>query len=241
MIGCCTFPTWNGYPGMFASLATGNAVVVKPHPGAILPLAISVEIARDVLREAGFDPNVVTMVAHDAGDDTPQKLALRPEVKLSISRAVRRTANGWSATLIKPRCIRRKPASIRSLSTRRTTLRGLSGMSRSRWRCTPARCARRRRTFMFLKAGSRPRRASEFRPGGGGAGGRAREIARRSGARRRDSGRDSKRGHRQTDRFRAGLGEILLDSRELTHPVFPKARIRTPLLLKVTAADETNS
>ncbi|MEO6749790.1 MAG: phenylacetic acid degradation protein PaaN [Casimicrobiaceae bacterium] len=82
VIGCCTFPTWNGYPGLFASLATGNAVVVKPHPGAILPLAITVDVARDVLREAGYDPNVVTLVAHDAGDDTAQALALRPEVKL---------------------------------------------------------------------------------------------------------------------------------------------------------------
>src|SRR5262249_29796935 len=75
LIGCCTFPTWNGYPGLFASLATGNAVVVKPHPGAILPLAITVEIARDVLREAGFDPNVVTLAAHETGDDTAQELA----------------------------------------------------------------------------------------------------------------------------------------------------------------------
>jgi len=82
VIGCNTFPTWNGYPGMFASLATGNAVVVKPHPNAILPLAISVAIARDVLQESGFDPNVVTLVAHGAGDDTAQKLSLRPEVKL---------------------------------------------------------------------------------------------------------------------------------------------------------------
>jgi phenylacetic acid degradation protein paaN len=82
VIGCNTFPTWNGYPGLFASLATGNAVVVKPHPNAILPLAISVQIGREVLAEAGFDPNVVTLLAHDAGDDTAQKLALRPEVKL---------------------------------------------------------------------------------------------------------------------------------------------------------------
>jgi len=82
VIGCNTFPTWNGYPGMFASLATGNAVVVKPHPNAILPLAITVQIAREVLAEAGFDPNVVTLVAHLAGDDTAQKLAMRPEVKL---------------------------------------------------------------------------------------------------------------------------------------------------------------
>ena len=82
VIGVSTFPTWNGYPGWFASLATGNAVVVKPHPGAILPLAISVRIARDVLREGGFDPNVVTLFAHEAGDDSAQTLALRPEVKI---------------------------------------------------------------------------------------------------------------------------------------------------------------
>jgi len=82
VIGCCTFPTWNGYPGLFASLATGNAVVVKPHPGAILPLAMTVKIVREVLADAGFDPNVVTLVAHEVGDDTAQKLAMRPEVKL---------------------------------------------------------------------------------------------------------------------------------------------------------------
>ncbi|CAM2194518.1 Phenylacetic acid degradation protein paaN [Paraburkholderia kururiensis] len=83
VLGCCTFPTWNGYPGLFADLATGNTVIVKPHPGAILPLAITVRIARDVLREAGFDPNVVTLLA-TAPDDGAlvQALAQRPEIKL---------------------------------------------------------------------------------------------------------------------------------------------------------------
>lgn len=83
VLGCCTFPTWNGYPGLFADLATGNAVIVKPHPGAILPLAITVRIAREVLREAGFDPNVVTLLA-TAPNDGPlvQALAVRPEIKL---------------------------------------------------------------------------------------------------------------------------------------------------------------
>src|SRR5205814_6170634 len=82
LVGCNTFPTWNGYPGFFASLAAGNAVLVKPHPNAILPLAITVQVARDVLSEAGFDPNVVTMVAHGAGDDAAQRLALRPEIRI---------------------------------------------------------------------------------------------------------------------------------------------------------------
>jgi phenylacetic acid degradation protein paaN len=82
IIGCCTFPTWNSYPGFFASLATGNSIVVKPHPGAVLPLAITVEIARAVLEEAGFDPNVVTLVTHEADDGVAQTLAKRPEVRL---------------------------------------------------------------------------------------------------------------------------------------------------------------
>lgn len=83
VLGCCTFPTWNGYPGLFADLATGNTVIVKPHPGATLPLAITVRIARDVLREAGFDPNVVTLLATEPNDGAlVQDLALRPEIKL---------------------------------------------------------------------------------------------------------------------------------------------------------------
>ncbi|SHG85856.1 phenylacetic acid degradation protein PaaN [Pollutimonas bauzanensis] len=82
VIGCSTFPTWNAYPGLFASLATGNTLIVKPHPAAILPLAITVGIARDVLAEAGFDANVVQLAAHSASDDTAQALALSPAVKL---------------------------------------------------------------------------------------------------------------------------------------------------------------
>ena len=56
VIGCNTFPTWNAYPGLFASLVTGNAVVVKPHPRAVLPLAITVEVAREVLRGQRLRP-----------------------------------------------------------------------------------------------------------------------------------------------------------------------------------------
>ena len=82
VIGCSTFPTWNAYPGLFASLATGNTVIVKPHPGAILPLALTVRIARDVLREAGFSPDVVTLAVHETAEAMAQELALRPEVRI---------------------------------------------------------------------------------------------------------------------------------------------------------------
>ncbi|MFJ8843498.1 phenylacetic acid degradation protein PaaN [Streptomyces cyaneofuscatus] len=82
VIGCNTFPTWNGYPGLFASLATGNPVLVKPHPRAVLPLALTVKIAREVLTEAGFDPNLVALAAERPGEGIAKTLAVRPEVRI---------------------------------------------------------------------------------------------------------------------------------------------------------------
>ncbi|MGW1846594.1 phenylacetic acid degradation protein PaaN [Streptomyces sp. NPDC001966] len=82
LIGCNTFPTWNGYPGLFASLATGNPVLVKPHPRAVLPLALTVQLAREVLAEAGFDPDLVALAAERPGEGIAKTLALRPEIKI---------------------------------------------------------------------------------------------------------------------------------------------------------------
>lgn len=82
MIGVSTFPTWNGYPGMFASLVTGNPVVVKPHPHTILPLAITVSVCQEVLKEAGFDPWLVSMVVDTREAPITKDLALRPEIRV---------------------------------------------------------------------------------------------------------------------------------------------------------------
>lgn len=82
VIGCNTFPTWNSYPGIFASLATGNPVIVKPHPRAVLPLAISVAIAREVLRDNGFDPALVQLAPESDGEGLARTLAGAPEVAI---------------------------------------------------------------------------------------------------------------------------------------------------------------
>ena len=80
VVGCGTFPTWNTYPGLFAALTTGNAVIVKPHSNAILPAAITVRTIRAVLAENGIDPNLVTLaVANDRA--TTQKLVTHAKVK----------------------------------------------------------------------------------------------------------------------------------------------------------------
>ncbi len=81
-IGCSTFPTWNLYPGLFASLATGNTAIVKPHPAAILPAAITVRTLREVLGEAGFDPNVALLATDEPSAPIAKDLVQRPAVKI---------------------------------------------------------------------------------------------------------------------------------------------------------------
>ena len=61
VIGCSTFPVWNSTPGIFAGLVTGNAVIVKPHPSAIYPIAIVVAELQRVLAEAGLDPHIIQL------------------------------------------------------------------------------------------------------------------------------------------------------------------------------------
>lgn len=82
VICCASFPTWNAYPAMFASLATGNPVVVKPHPIAILPMAIVVETCRAALAEFGFDPNLVTLAVDTLAEPVAQGLVDHPQVQI---------------------------------------------------------------------------------------------------------------------------------------------------------------
>ncbi|MDQ3405744.1 MAG: phenylacetic acid degradation protein PaaN [Actinomycetota bacterium] len=82
LLGCATFATWNGYPGLFASLATGNAVLVKPHQWSVLPLAMTVQIAREVLRETGFSLNLVCLAAELPGEGLGKVLAARAEIRI---------------------------------------------------------------------------------------------------------------------------------------------------------------
>ncbi|MBX2947600.1 MAG: phenylacetic acid degradation protein PaaN [Cyclobacteriaceae bacterium] len=82
VIGCSTFPTWNTVPGLYASLVTGNPVIVKPHPGAVLPIAIVVAEIQNVLAENNLDANICQL-AVDTFDNTITKpLAEHPDVKL---------------------------------------------------------------------------------------------------------------------------------------------------------------
>lgn len=82
VIGCSTFPTWNTVPGLYASLVTGNPVIVKPHPGAILPIAIVVAEIQKVLAENNLDPNICQLAVDTYDKMITKELAEHPDVKL---------------------------------------------------------------------------------------------------------------------------------------------------------------
>jgi phenylacetic acid degradation protein paaN len=82
VIGCSTFPVWNSLPGMYADLITGNAVIVKPHPKAVLPIAIVVAAIQQVLEENGQDPYTCQLAADRSANPVTKTLAEHPDVAL---------------------------------------------------------------------------------------------------------------------------------------------------------------
>jgi phenylacetic acid degradation protein paaN len=238
VIGVSTFPTWNGYTGLFADLATGNAVVVKPHPGAILPLAITVKIAREALAEAGFDPNVVTMVAHEAGDETAQKLALRAEVKLIDFTGS--SANGnWLEQHAKQAQVFTEKAGVNQIVVDSTSdFKGLvRNVAFSLSLYTGQMCTAPQNLYVPRGGIDTPEGRLSFEQV---ASGLAEGVAKLVG----DPARAVEiLGAVQSDavcgRIDAAreLGGVVLDSQSVAHPQFPEATIRTPLIVRLDAKD----
>ncbi len=82
VIGCSTFPTWNSVTGIYGSLITGNSVLVKPHPGAILPIAIVVAEIQKVLVENNLDPNICQLAVDTYDKMITKELAEHADVKI---------------------------------------------------------------------------------------------------------------------------------------------------------------
>jgi phenylacetic acid degradation protein paaN len=82
VVCCASFPTWNAYPALFASLSTGNPVILKPHPIAVLPMAIVARECRKVLSDYGFDPDLVTMAVDTLNEPVAQVFIDHPAIQI---------------------------------------------------------------------------------------------------------------------------------------------------------------
>lgn len=82
VIGCSTFPTWNSVTGIYANLMCGNPVIVKPHPKAILPIAMFVNEIRRAAANIGLDPNIIQLATDTLESPITKLLAEHESVKL---------------------------------------------------------------------------------------------------------------------------------------------------------------
>src|SRR5690606_19875820 len=237
VITCQTFPTWNSYPGLFASLATGNPVLVKPHPAAVLPMALTVRYAREVLAEAGLNPDVVQLAAEAPGERLAATLATRPEIRI-IDFTGSTSFGDWLEANARQAVVYTEKAGVNPVVVDSTD--DFAGMCRnlafSLSRYSGQMCAtpqnllvpaggigtgRGRPTFEEVAAGltEAVRKLTTADPARGvevtGA------IASEANLRRVDEAR--------------GAGEVLLDSVALEHPAYPQAVVRTPLILRQQA------
>ncbi|WP_329176786.1 phenylacetic acid degradation protein PaaN [Streptomyces sp. NBC_01477] len=237
VIGCNTFPTWNGYPGLFASLATGNAVLVKPHPRAVLPLALTVGAARDVLAEAGFSPDLVCLAVDRPGEGLAKTLAVRPEVRI-VDYTGSTAFGDWLEANARQAQVFTEKAGVNTVVVDSTDdYRGmLSNLAfslslYSGQMCTTPQNLLIPRDGIGTEAG--PRTYDEV-------------VADLAAAMEQLLGDDTRAnallGALVNPDVKArldaapGMGEVALASREVAHPDFPDAVVRTPALVRLDAA-----
>jgi phenylacetic acid degradation protein paaN len=238
VIACNTFPTWNSFPGLFASLVTGNPVIVKPHPLAVLPLALTVRHARDVLAEAGFDANLVTLAIDGDGDKNAALLATHPNVR--IVDFTGSTAFGdWLEHNATQAQVFTEKAGVNTIVIDSTD--DFTGMCRN---IAFTLCLYSGQMCTTTQSIFVPADGIDTTDGHLSAAEVVDGIASAVGKLTRDDARAVELIGAIVNEGVAGrldeaasLGEVVLESRTVTHPQYPDARVRTPLLLKVSGAD----
>lgn len=81
-IGVSTFPVWNVLPGLYASLAVGSPVIMKPHPRAIYPIAVVISLLQSVFEEYGLSPTIVQLMPDTVAEPITQQLAEHPLIRI---------------------------------------------------------------------------------------------------------------------------------------------------------------
>ncbi|WP_406488401.1 phenylacetic acid degradation protein PaaN [Streptomyces phaeochromogenes] len=236
-IGCNTFPTWNGYPGLFASLATGNAVLVKPHPRAVLPLALTVQVAREVLAEAGFDPNLVALAAERAGEGIAKTLATRPEIRI-IDYTGSTAFGDWLEANARQAQVYTEKAGVNTVLVESTdNYKGmLSNLAFSLSLYSGQMCTTPQNLLIprdGIRTEEGPRSYDEVVADlAKSVGGLLGDDARANGL----LGAIVNPEVKARLEAAAGLGEVALASREIANPEFPDAVVRTPVIVKLDGA-----
>ena len=240
VVGVSTFPTWNSYPGIFADLATGNAVVVKPHPAVRLPLAITVEIARATLRDAGFDPNLVTLAADSAEEPIAKELVCHPDVGI-VDFTGSSAFGSWIEQNARQAVVFTEKAGVNSVildsaDDLKAVVRNLA-FTLSLY--SGQMCTTPQNIYVpkaGIQAGGQRVSVDEFAQAL--ASGVDKLLGETARAVEVLGAIQSEATLKRIDSAGQQGGQVVLPSKAIAHPNFPQARVRTPVILKVDAKQE---
>lgn len=238
IITCSTFPTWNSYSGLFASLLTGNSIIYKPHRNGVLPIALTVRIAREVLEENGINPELISMIMSDDRTET-QGLVKNKNVKV-IDFTGSTGFGDWLEDNAPQANVYTEKAGVNCLLV--DNFDDLKAMGRNMSMAlslySSQMCTAPQNIFIpkdgiisngekvsfdevaKIIAGSVEKLLSVDE--------RATEIL---GAIQNSDI------CKRVDEA-SSLGEVILDSKQITHPIFENATIKTPIILKISSKDK---
>lgn len=236
LIGCNTFPTWNSYPGLFASLATGNPVIVKPHPGAVLPLAITVRYAREVLAEAGFDPNLMLLAPEASGEGLASTLALCPEVKI-VDFTGSTEYGDWLEANARQAAVYTEKAGVNTIVIDSTD--DFAGMCRnigfSLTLYSGQMCTTPQNILVPAGGVDTDQGHKSFAEVAAGIAGAVGKLTGDPARAVELTGAIVNSGVLSRLDEVGKVGDVLLESREVSHPTHPRAVVRTPVIVKLDA------
>jgi phenylacetic acid degradation protein paaN len=237
-IGVSTFPTWNGYPGIFASLATGNPVIVKPHPGTILPLAIFVETARSVMADAGFDPNTVLLAVDTPDAPIAKDLVMDPAVGM-VDYTGGSSFGEWLEQNVTHALVFTEKAGVNSVVIDSVPdLKGVfRNLSVSLTMYSGQMCTTPQNVYIPVGGVDVGDEHVSFDEVATGLAGAIEGLL--SDDQRAGDILGSIKGGDIAGRIAdaAATGDVLLESRQVDHPNFPEAEVRSPVIVKVDAAN----
>jgi len=238
-IGVSTFPTWNGYPGIFASLVTGNPVIVKPHPMTILPLALFVETAQRVISDAGLSPHVVTLAVDTPENPIAQQLVMDPRVGI-VDYTGGSVFGDWLETNARHAEVYTEKSGVNSvIIDSADDLKGIyRNLSVSMSMYSGQMCTTPQNVYVPADGIDVAGERVSFTDIASGLAGAVQSLL-------ADDDRAADilgaiKNPESLERIDAATadGEVLLEPRTVVHPSFPEARLRTPTVLIVDSTDK---
>jgi phenylacetic acid degradation protein paaN len=196
----------------------------------VLPLAFTVQIAREVLAEAGFDANLVTLAAEEEGEALASVLATRPEIRI-IDFTGGSSYGEWLERNASQAQVFTEKSGVNSIVV--DSWDDFGGMCRniafSLSLYSGQMCTTPQNIYVPRESADEVGRGIAEALGGLlGDETRAVEVL---GAIVNDA---------VLERVEQApsLGEVVVPSRPLTHPQFTAARVRTPALVRLDVSDE---